>query len=128
MAVTKSWEQPLSLQFESPVPSERRRELRWLVASSLMVAFALAMVCIAKSQAFAELDSRLVRGELLNLNSVSQPEDLMPFLLIYPNPDERRLMAGRIQEYVESHRPLPNVGAVAQILASTVAIIVVLRR
>ncbi len=118
MAITRSWEEPLSLQFESPVPRERRRELPWLLASTLMVAGALFMVCVAKSQNFADLHARLVRGELLNLNTVTHAEELVPFLQIYSDPDERRLTAERIREYVERHRPLRNVGAVAQVRAA----------
>ncbi|MEP6537290.1 MAG: FtsW/RodA/SpoVE family cell cycle protein [Bryobacteraceae bacterium] len=115
MAVTRSWEQPAALRVESTVPLERRRELRWLIASSLLIVLALAMVCLAKTQNFADLNARLGRGELLNLNAVSEADELTPFLQIYSSPEERRLIAERIRDYLQVHRPLPNVGALARI-------------
>ncbi len=64
MAVTKSWESPIALTPEAlkpPVPAERRRELPWLVASSLFVAMALFLVYNAKSRDFPEA-SRAARS------------------------------------------------------------------
>ena len=84
MAVTKSWEQVSTSSlgtFTVPVPTERRRELWWLLGSSLLVAASLLMVCLAKTQNFAELQAKLDHGELLNLNTVTSEEQLQPFVL-----------------------------------------------
>lgn len=98
MAVTKSWENPVAAKLgsvETPVPRERRKELWWLIASSLIVACALTMVCIAKTQNFAETGPRLTRGELLNLNAIASEDELLPFLQMYTNADERQQVADR---------------------------------
>src|ERR1051326_1611559 len=110
MTITKSWEQVATATlgtFQTPVPVERRRELWWLVGSSLVVAAALLMVCLAKTQSFAELQSRLDGGELLNLNTVISEDQLVPFLQGAP-------LGDKIGAGIESRRPLPNVGRVAQ--------------
>jgi cell division protein FtsI/penicillin-binding protein 2/cell division protein FtsW (lipid II flippase) len=118
VAVTKSWENPVSTKlgtFETPVPLERRKELWWLVGSSFIVACALLMVFSAKTQSFADVSPRLGHGELLNLNTVAHEDELLPFLQMYTNPDERGEVAGKIWDYLQTHRPLPNVGALARL-------------
>ena len=85
MAVTKSWEHVATANlgtFKPPVPRERRHELWWLLGSSLLVGVTLAMVCLAKTQNFGELQSRLDRGELFNLNAATEKEQLLPFLQV----------------------------------------------
>src|SRR4051794_14991619 len=114
MAVTKSWEKPDSQQLGASLPNERRREFWWLVASSLIVAAGLLMVCVAMGQNFADLTGRMERGEILNLNSVSEADELLPSLHVFPAPEDRRVVADRIWGYLQSHRPLPNVGALAK--------------
>lgn len=105
MAVTKSWEQLSTSSlgtFTVPVPRERRRELWWLLASSLLVAASLIMVCLAKTQNFPELQAKLDRGELINLSTITSDEQLPPVL--------RGSWA-----YLQAHKPLPNVGALARV-------------
>src|SRR5436190_5462412 len=117
MSVTRSWEQVVTTEvgtFTVPVPPARKRELWWLLGSSLLVAVRLLMVCLAKTQNFADLQSRLDRGELLNLNAVTDAEQLLPFLQIYTNEDQRNQVAEAIWSYVQKHKPLPNVGALAK--------------
>ncbi|MBV9405592.1 MAG: FtsW/RodA/SpoVE family cell cycle protein, partial [Acidobacteriaceae bacterium] len=118
MAITKSWDSTLALeiQFAESVKSpERRREICWLAGASLLVSCAIAFVLAAKTQDFADLEARLNNGELLNLNQVRTPEQLLPALQIYSSQDERAQVAQRIAAYLEQHRPLPNVGALARL-------------
>lgn len=118
MAVTKTWEAraAAALTFENaPKPWERRREAWWLAGASLLVACGLVLVAAAKTQDFAELEARLARGELLNLNTVTQPEQLMPVLQAVPDAGERKAVADGIAEYLASHRPVPNAGVLARI-------------
>src|SRR5579875_1290946 len=118
MAVTKSWDTGLALQLEAErksKPLERRREFLWLAAASLVIACGLAFVLLMKTQDFSDLENRLQNGELLNLNTVSGPRDLLPALEIFPTPEEREAVAERIWSYVDQHRPLPNTGAIARL-------------
>jgi cell division protein FtsW (lipid II flippase)/cell division protein FtsI/penicillin-binding protein 2 len=118
MSVTRSWEQVVTAEvgtFTVPIPPARKRELWWLLGSSLLVTISLLMVCLAKTQNFGELQSRLGRGELLNLNAVTDAEQLLPFLQIYRDEEERNQVAEAIWSYVRKHKPLPNVGALARV-------------
>ena len=119
MAVTKSWEQRTVVTLDrakEPPPEERRRELPWLVGASVMVLFGLLMAGFAKTQNFADLEARLERGELLNLNAIQNPEQLLPFLAVF-SADARQAASERIWAELERSRPLPNVGALARIRA-----------
>src|ERR1039457_4764730 len=99
MSVTRSWEQVVTTKvgtFTVPVPAARKRELWWLLGSSLLVAVSLAMVCLAKTQNFGDLQSRLDHGELLNLNAVTDSEQLLPFLQIYTDRKSTRLNSSHL--------------------------------
>src|SRR5712691_7949869 len=111
MAVTKSWELSQEVRFglrENPVPGERRQEMFWLLGASLVVAAGLALVLLAKTEDFAEQQARLDRGELLHLNAVTDQQQLVPFLRLYTEPE-------KVWSYLQSHPPLPNVGALARL-------------
>ena len=121
MAVTKSWEQRTVIQigpWEKVAPVERRRELPWLIGASVVICAGLGMVLWAKTANFSELSARLEQGELLNLNAVTKPEQLLPALDFFQDAAERQLVAERITEYIRTHRPLPNVGALARLRVS----------
>lgn len=118
MAVTKTWEARAAARLsftDAPRPWERRREAWWLAGASLLVVCGLGLVTVAKTQDFPELEGRLARGELLNLNVVTQPEQVMPVLQVISDPGERSAVADRIASYVASHRPVPNAGVLARI-------------
>ena len=61
------------------------------------------------------LSAALARGELLDLNQVSKPEQLLPFLQVFPDEAEREAVGGKVFDYLAAHRPLPNVGALARL-------------
>ncbi len=120
MAVTKSWEAKV-LAFGTESGEPRRigwREFAWLVAASLLVSIGLALVYSAKTHNFGDLGSRLDRGELLDLNSVSKPEQLLPFLQIFPSETERQAAANKTFEFLTAHRPIRNVGALSRLRVS----------
>jgi cell division protein FtsI/penicillin-binding protein 2/cell division protein FtsW (lipid II flippase) len=91
-------------------PRAPRSEWLWLMAASLFVAAGLAMVFAAKSQDFAAVDRKLAHGELVNLNTVQGPEDLVPVL------KSREETAGRVFEVLRRARPLRNTGVLAKVL------------
>ena len=118
MAVTRSWEtkvldQPAAV--EKGALRANRQGLLWLAGASLIVAAGLALVYVAKTQNFGELQQQLDRGDLLNLNATGSVEQLLPFLQVFPDPAERQLAAEKIQTYLLAHHPAPNVGALARI-------------
>jgi cell division protein FtsW (lipid II flippase) len=124
MAVTKSWETSVAVKVdfaEKPKLVERRREFFWLLGASVIVGCGLAVVFAAKTEDFPEMQARLDRGELLNLNQVARPEQLLPALEFLVDADQREQIAGRICTYVQAHKPLPNVGALAHLRLATLA-------
>jgi cell division protein FtsW (lipid II flippase)/cell division protein FtsI/penicillin-binding protein 2 len=118
MAVTKTWEARAAARLafaDVPKPWERRREAWWLAGASLLVACGLALVIAAKTQDFPDLAARLAHSELLNLNTVERPEQLLPVLQAIPDSGERAAIAGRISAYLANHHPVPNAGVLARI-------------
>jgi cell division protein FtsW (lipid II flippase) len=118
LAVTKSWESKVLATGPKAGAAPGRvgwREFVWLALSSVLVAVGLLMVYSAKTQNFAQLSAALAQGGLLDLNQVSKPEQLMPFLQVFQDEARREEAATKISEYVSSHGPLPNVGALARL-------------
>jgi len=118
LAVTKSWESKVLATGTKAGALPGRvgwREFVWLALSSLLVAVGLLMVYSAKTQNFAQLSAALAQGALLDLNQVSNPEQFLPFLQVFQDEARREEAATKIFEYVSSHRPLPNVGALARL-------------
>jgi len=121
VAVTRSWEQRTVVQigsWEKVAPVERRQELPWLIGASVVVCAGLCLVLYAKTSNFSDSAARLEHGELLDLNSVTRPDELLPVLQIFPDPAERELVAKRLANYIQTHRPLANVGALARLRVS----------
>jgi cell division protein FtsW (lipid II flippase)/cell division protein FtsI/penicillin-binding protein 2 len=118
LAVTKSWESKVLAGPRAAGAASGRigwREFRWLAAASLIVCAGLALVYSAKTQNLPELAAGLARGELLDLNRVSGPQELAPFLRVFRDDGERESAAAQTFEYLAAHRPLPNVGALARL-------------
>ena len=121
MAVTKSWESKvLALPGEDGAASGRVgwRQFAWLAGASLVVSAGLALVYSARTQNFAELSARLDRGELIDLNLVTTPEQLLPLLQIFPDPVERAMAARKTYEFLAARRPIQNAGALARLRVS----------
>jgi cell division protein FtsI/penicillin-binding protein 2 len=114
MAVTRSWTaagaKPAVIAVEGPRTA--RRGFGWLIASSLLVAAGLAMVYTAKMQ-------RIGHGELVNLNTVTSTDDLLPLLESFPDRTERAQVAETTFDFLQRHRPLRNVGALSSLRIST---------
>ena len=70
----------------------------------------LLLVYSAKTQNFPELSAALARGELLDLNRVSKPEQLLPFLQVFQDrsASARVRLASKMFDYLAAHRPLPE--------------------
>ncbi len=108
-------------RIEERAVSERRMqaggrglELVWLLAASLIVAFGLVLAFLAKSAAFPDLQSKLDGGQIVNVNGVTRPVELMPFLGDIPSGSERLFIANQIVSAIRTQK-LPNVGALGKI-------------
>jgi cell division protein FtsW (lipid II flippase)/cell division protein FtsI/penicillin-binding protein 2 len=95
------------------------REFTWLILSSVLVGIGLLMVYSAKTQNFPELSRALAHGELIDLNQVSKPEQLVPFLQVFQDDAQREQAANKIFGYLSTHPQLPNVGALARLHLGT---------
>ncbi len=118
MAVTRSWEPRVAIRLDAvkpAVPVERRIELLWLAAASVFIATGLFLAFAGKTQKFSDEQAAIDRGAVLNLNSVTSAEQVIPFLQAVADPLERGLAADRIAEYAARARPLPNAGALARL-------------
>jgi cell division protein FtsI/penicillin-binding protein 2/cell division protein FtsW (lipid II flippase) len=111
VAVTRSWTArgaaPVVIAVEKPRPPKSH----WfsLVCASLLVACGLAMVYAGKTRGFAGAE------RLVNLNTVSSPQELLPVLEIYQDRDRREAMAENILDLLQRAHPLANVGTLARV-------------
>ena len=112
MAVTRSWTAAGAAPAVLAVAQNRytgaraRAELIWLLCSSLLVAIAMGMVFAAKVQSGAG-----PRPSMVNLNTVSSADQLVPLLESSPDRDG---LAAEVFASLEKGRPLKNVGAIAR--------------
>jgi cell division protein FtsI/penicillin-binding protein 2/cell division protein FtsW (lipid II flippase) len=107
MAVTRSWTASAPQVVRIEARAVARAEWVWLIGASLLVAAGLSMVYIAKLQSFAGAE------RLVNINRVTSPDDLMPLLDSFPDRAEREAVAQQTFDFLQVHRPLRNVGALA---------------
>jgi len=121
MALTRSWTAPGARPEVVNIckPAAPGSELVWLLGASLLVAAGLAMVYAAKSGGFAGAEERLKRGELVNVNLVTGPEQLLPLLESFSGRAERELVAQKTFDFLARARPLGNVGALARLRVSS---------
>ncbi|MGA3095480.1 MAG: FtsW/RodA/SpoVE family cell cycle protein [Bryobacteraceae bacterium] len=90
----------------------RRREFAWCLAAGLLVGAGLHLVYKAKAEPFPEIEKGLAAKTLLNLNDLSEREQLLPALAAFADPGEREFVARKIY-YISGG--LANVGAIARI-------------
>ena len=102
--------------------SSRWLELLGLLLGSLVVLGGVIRVYQVKQTAIANAEQRLANRELLNLNRVTKPDDLVPFLGDFSTEPERKFVAGKIFDYLtgsdagaDHRRELSNVGRLSTI-------------
>ena len=118
MAVTKSWESAVAsrLDFEGKTKSpERRSELLPLLGASILVACGLALVYTAKTQDFPALQKQLDSGDLVDINAIKSPNELLNALFVFNDAGERAYAADRVYTFVLKNRPLPNAGSLSHL-------------
>lgn len=96
--------------------SARWRETICLLCASFAVGFGLYLVYQAKSQTFIEVEEALLRKQLVNLNEVGSPAELLPLMTVFEDEGDKQFAAQKIFEFLQSGaRPVPNVGALAKV-------------
>jgi cell division protein FtsW (lipid II flippase) len=97
-------------------------EIGWLIVASLFVGIGLMKVYQAKLSAVADVDEQLKNKQILNLNSLSSHDELLPYLEVFPNLNDRQFAARKIYEYIigtgsgsVNRRALANVGELVKI-------------
>jgi cell division protein FtsW (lipid II flippase) len=100
-----------------PGESRRGREALLLALSGGVVAFAMVLTWLTVSRPLADVEARLARGEVINLNAVSSSGDLLPPLYFLPSAQERAFVADRIRQRV-AEAPAGNVGELGRLRIS----------
>ena len=114
MAVTRSrtTERAAARQPRESRAAWRRTEFALGLAAALLVGAGLHLAYKAKAQPFPDIDRGLAAKTLLDLNDLSDREQLLPALVAFPDPAEREFVAQKIY-YISGG--LANVGAIARI-------------
>jgi cell division protein FtsW (lipid II flippase) len=101
-----------------PAAGRRRREAALLALSGAVAAFAMALTWLTVSRPLADVEARLARGEVVNLNAISGrgagADDLLPLLSFLPAAQERSFAADRIRQRLAAS-PLGNVGELGRL-------------
>src|SRR6185295_13188094 len=92
----------------------RNREAALLALSGTVVLLAVVLTWLAVVKPLADLEARLGRGEIVNLNTISRSGDLLPLLSFLSSPQERSLIADRIRERASSGG-MDNVGEIGRL-------------
>ena len=95
----------------------RRVERICLAFACVPVAVGLLLVFMAKSHDLANLGNQLNRGQLLNLDALTSPEQLEAVLQVFPAAPERKFVALHIFHQLESTQRahLTNVGVLSRL-------------
>jgi cell division protein FtsW (lipid II flippase) len=92
----------------------RNREAALLLASAAVVLFGLALAYLAAARSVADDDARIAAGEVVNLNAVRRPEDLVRVLGEMGDRPERAFIAQKIWERISRGR-VDNVGELGRL-------------
>jgi cell division protein FtsW (lipid II flippase) len=79
-----------------PRQASRRREGVLLAAALAAVLLGFVLAYLAMARSVAGVAAQLASGEVLDLSTVRQPEQLLPLLAFLPEPAERAFVAERI--------------------------------
>jgi len=105
---------PADLIAGLPGEGRREREAGLLALSGGVVALAMVLTWLTVSRPLADVEARLARGEVLNLNTVASSGDLLPFLAFLPSAQERAFVADRIHQRLAA-TPAGNVGELGRL-------------
>jgi cell division protein FtsW (lipid II flippase) len=104
-----------------PAAHRRGREAALLAVAGAVVVFAAVLTWLTVSRPLADLDARLGRGEIVNLNTVSSAGQLTPLLAFLPSAQERVFVADRIRQRL-AETPAHNVGELGRLRVAAVEV------
>ena len=99
---------------DDPGGHRRGREATLLALAGGVVAFAIVLTWLTVSRPLADLEGRLARGEIVNLNTVASSDQLTPLLSFLPSAQERLFVAERIRRRL-AEAPVGNVGELGRL-------------
>jgi cell division protein FtsW (lipid II flippase)/cell division protein FtsI/penicillin-binding protein 2 len=85
-----------------------------MAGGMVAVLFGLVLVYLAVTRPLVEVQKGLASGDVLNLNEVRQPEQLVPLLGFLDEPAERSFVAREIAQFLQRHE-VQNVGELARL-------------
>jgi cell division protein FtsW (lipid II flippase) len=97
-----------------PGEPRRGREAALLALGGAVVAFAIALTWFAVSAPLGDLQGRLARAEVVNLNAVGSAGELLPLLSFLSGPQERSFVAERVYRRLTA-APVDNVGELGRL-------------
>jgi len=97
-----------------PGAHRRGREAALLAVSGGVVVFAIVLTWLTVSRPLPDLDARIARGEIVNLNHVASAGELTPLLSFLPSAAERVFVAERIRQRL-AQAPAHNVGELGRL-------------
>src|SRR5258708_28186998 len=97
-----------------PGAHRRGREAVMLAVAGGVGVFASVLTWLTVSRPLADLDARLARGEIVNLNAVSSSSELTPLLAFLSSAQERVFVADRIRQRL-AEAPAHNVGELGRL-------------
>src|SRR5260370_895657 len=103
-----------------PGAHRRGHEAALLAVSGGVVVFAIVLTWLTVSRPLADLDARLARGEIVNLNAVSSSGELTPLLAFLPSAQERVFVADRIRQRL-AEAPAHNLGELGRLRGAAAA-------
>jgi len=112
-AERKSRPSPEALGLPGPA-ALRNREAGLLALAGGVVVFAMVLAWLAVTRPLPDLQARLDHGEVVDLNAVSRPGELLPLLSFLPSAQERSYVDGRIRQRLGEGR-VENVGELARL-------------
>jgi len=89
--------------------SSRSTETLLLAGGALAVLFGLILVYLAVTRPLADIEKRIASGDIVEINEVRNPDQLLPLLGFLDEPAERSFVAREISQSLQEHR-LANVG------------------
>ncbi len=95
-------------------PAPRDRETLLLAGALVVLLLGLVLVYKAVTHPFAEAQAAIARGDIVDLQTLRQPEQLLPLLAFLDEPAERTFVARRIFRRLQEG-PVPNAGELAKI-------------
>ena len=95
-------------------PAPRNREAILLAGGLAVILLGLVLVYLAMTRSVADVGPKLASGEVVNLNALTQAEQILPHLGFFREPAERSFAADKIWKSLHDN-PAANVGALSRI-------------